>query len=166
VYDEVVVRLATPVEYDAVGKLTLDVYVHSGLISPTSGYVPTLANATDRAAHTDLLVAVVRDQVAGAVAYCPPGSPYAELAGPHEAEIRMLAVHPDARNRGIGRALVEACLTRAHEAGLSGIRLSTQLNMPEAQRLYVQLGFVRTPDRDWSTPSGKPLITFARTFGA
>ncbi|MEU6746158.1 GNAT family N-acetyltransferase [Actinomadura nitritigenes] len=160
----VTVRDARPHEYDLIGELTVEVYVHGGLVSPESSYVGKLRDAADRAAKSQLLVAEIGGEVAGAVAYCPPGSPYAELAGPDEAEFRMLAVLAKARRSGAGRALVGECAARARAAGLTGLRLSTQANMEAAHRMYERLGFVRTPDRDWSPIPGLRLLTYALTF--
>jgi ribosomal protein S18 acetylase RimI-like enzyme len=156
-----VVRLARPGDYARIGELTVEVYVRGGLISADSSYVSTLADAADRAAKAELLVAEVGGEIAGAVAYCPPGSPYAELAGPDEGEFRMLAVLERARGTGIGRALVQACVERAREAGLAGLRLSTQSNMHTAHRMYERMGFIRTPDRDWSPVPSVDLVTYA-----
>ncbi|WP_396453745.1 GNAT family N-acetyltransferase [Actinomadura sp.] len=162
--DALVVRVARPEEYELVGDLTVEVYVHGGLVSPESSYVKTLRNAGDRAEKAELLVAEVGGEVAGAVAYCPPESPYAELAGPGEAELRMLAVLEKARGKGAGRAMVTACVERARAAGLRGLRLSTQRNMRAAQRMYERLGFVRTPERDWAPAPGVDLLTYALAF--
>ncbi|MES9542036.1 GNAT family N-acetyltransferase [Actinomadura sp. NPDC000600] len=159
-----IVRTARPDEYDLVGELTVEVYVRGGLVSPSSTYVPKLRNAADRAARAVLLVAEDAGEIAGAVAYCPPDSPYAELAGPDEAEIRMLAVLEKARGKGAGRAMVRACVERARTAGLAGLRLSTQRNMESAQRMYEKMGFVRTPDRDWTPVPGLELLTYALAF--
>ena len=162
--DALVVRVARPEEYELVGDLTVEVYVHGGLVSPESSYVKTLRNAGDRAEKAELLVAEVGGEGAGAVAYCPPDSPYAELAGPGEAELRMLAVLEKARGKGAGRAMVTACVERARAAGLRGLRLSTQRNMRAAQRMYERLGFVRTPERDWAPAPGVDLLTYALAF--
>lgn len=159
-----IVRTARPDEYDLVGELTVEVYVRGGLVSPESPYVHKLRDAADRAAKAELLVAEDAGRIAGAVAYCPPGTPYADLAGPDEAEFRMLAVLEDARGRGAGRAMVRACIERARAAGLSGLRLSTQRNMESAQRMYEKMGFVRTPGHDWAPAPGVGLITYAMSF--
>lgn len=162
--EAVIVRPARPDEYELVGDLTVEVYVNGGLVSPASPYVSTLRDAADRAAKSELLVAETAGEIAGAVAYCPPGSPYAELTGPDEAEFRMLAVREKARGNGVGRAMVRACVDRARAAGLTGLRLSTQRNMDQAHRLYERMGFVRTPDRDWAPVPGLNLITYALAF--
>jgi hypothetical protein len=38
--------------------------------------------------------------------------------------------------------------------------------MTAAGRLYLRLGFVRTPERDWSPEPGVELITYGREIGA
>ncbi|MET7437677.1 GNAT family N-acetyltransferase, partial [Streptomyces sp. NPDC005568] len=79
------------------------------------------------------------------------GNAMAELARPGEAEIRMLAVAPQARGRGAGEALVRACVDRARATeGCVRVVLSTQRTMRAAHRIYERLGFVRTPERDWN----------------
>jgi ribosomal protein S18 acetylase RimI-like enzyme len=98
------------------------------------------------------------------VLYCPPDSIYVEIAAPHEAEFRMLAVLAAARGKGVGGALVRACIDRARDAGLTALRLSTQRNMRAAHRIYERIGFERTPDRDWSPVPGVDLITYALVF--
>ncbi|TDB81229.1 GNAT family N-acetyltransferase [Actinomadura sp. KC216] len=162
--DAVVVREARADEYELIGELTVEVYVGGGLVSAASPYVNSLLDVAGRAGKSELLVAEIGGEVGGAVTYCPPGSPYAGLAGPDEAEFRMLAVRESARGKGVGRAMVTACVERAREAGLSGLRLSTQKNMEAAHRLYEQMGFVRTPDRDWAPAPGVDVLTYALAF--
>ena len=159
--EPVIVRTARADEYELIGELTVQVYVDSGLIPATSSYVGTLRDAATRAARSELLVAETGGAVDGAVMYCPPGTHYSELAGPDEAEFRMLAVREKARGKGLGRTLVQACVDRARAAGISTLRLSTQRNMRDAHRLYERMGFVRTPDRDWEPAPGVDLLTYA-----
>ncbi|GLZ05472.1 N-acetyltransferase [Actinomadura sp. NBRC 104412] len=156
----VTVRLARPDEYARIGELTVEVYTRGGLIPPGSAYLHTLADAADRAAKAELLVAEVDGEIAGAVAYAPPDSPYAELAAPDEGEFRMLVVQESSRGNGVGRALVQECADRARRAGLVALRLSTQPNMRVAQRLYERMGFTRTPELDWSPVEGVNLLTY------
>jgi ribosomal protein S18 acetylase RimI-like enzyme len=76
----------------------------------------------------------------------------------------MLAVSAAARGKGVGGALVRACIDRARESGFTGLRLSTQRNMGPAHRIYVRIGFERTPERDWSPVPGVDLLTYALTL--
>jgi ribosomal protein S18 acetylase RimI-like enzyme len=88
------------------------------------------------------------------------GGPWAEQAAPGEAEIRMLVVDPAARRAGVGEALVRTCIELAGDEGCTAVRLSTEPTMTTAHRLYERLGFVRTPDRDWSPVEGVTLLTY------
>ena len=65
-----------------------------------------------------------------------------------EAHIRMVGVDPDARGRGIGRILMEACLREAREAGKTFVTLHTTPWMKVAQRMYESMGFLREPEAD------------------
>jgi ribosomal protein S18 acetylase RimI-like enzyme len=74
----------------------------------------------------------------------------------------MLAVSHAARGRGVGEALVRECVRRARHAGKERLLLSSQSQMHTAHRIYLRLGFVRTPARDWSpVPDLGPLQVFA-----
>jgi ribosomal protein S18 acetylase RimI-like enzyme len=157
------IRPARPHEYGAVGELAVDVYVGDGLVPAGSTYLERLADAADRAARAELLVAVddaIGRAVLGSVTFVRHGSRYTEVADPGEAEIRMLVVAPDARGRGLGEALVRACLDRARADGVPLMRLSTQADMVRALPIYRRLGFVRTPERDWSPVAGVDLFTY------
>ena len=153
------VRDARPEEYDAAGDLVADVYVTEGW-SEHDDYTAELRDARTRAAHADLLVAVLDGAVVGTVTLVLEGGPYAEAADPGESVIRMLATAPAARGQGAGAKLVEECVTRSRAAGLSAVRLSTQQKMHAAHRVYERLGFTRTPERDWSPVPGMELFTY------
>jgi ribosomal protein S18 acetylase RimI-like enzyme len=156
------IRPARPGEYDAVGELTARVYADGGFLRPGSPYERTLRDAASRAEKAELLVAEDAGRLVGSVTYAPGGSPYAETAeGPDEAGFRMLVVDPAARGRGVGEALVRACVARAERDGARTLRLSTQPEMTTAHRLYARLGFVRTPDHDWTPEPAVHLITYA-----
>jgi ribosomal protein S18 acetylase RimI-like enzyme len=159
----VLIRAARPSEYDAVGELTARVYRDGGFTRPDSPYLATLRDAASRAEKAELLVAVDEDgTLLGSVTYAAGGSPYAETAETaDQAGFRMLVVDPAARGRGIGEALIRACIERARRDGARVLRLSTQQDMSAAHRIYERLGFVRTPERDWTPQPGVDLITYA-----
>ncbi len=57
-----------------------------------------------------------------------------------EAEIHAVAVRPDARRRGLGRALVAAALDAAAARGVARVFLEVRAGNVAAQRLYLGLG--------------------------
>ena len=160
----VTVRTAREDEYAAVAELTVEVYVGGGFTPADSDYVAQLADADGRARAADLLVAIdPRDgRLLGSVALAVAGGSYAETAGPGEAVFRMLAVHPAARGRGVGAALVQQCLQRAVAAGCTRMVISTQPTMTAAHRLYERMGFARLPEGNWSPRPGVCLWSYAR----
>src|SRR5688572_22589828 len=99
-------RLARPADLDAVAALTVAAY-EEFVGGPEEGYRDQLAAAARRYEEAELWVAVDGDALLGTVTACPPGSPWRELATDGEGEFRMLAVHPDARGRGVGHALAD-----------------------------------------------------------
>jgi GNAT superfamily N-acetyltransferase len=57
------------------------------------------------------------------------------------AEIESVHVHPDRRGSRIGRALMQAAITRARELGCYRVQLTSNKARPEAHRFYRALGF-------------------------
>lgn len=55
--------------------------------------------------------------------------------------IKDLAVHPDARGRGIGRALLRSALVRLRGAGVAVVRLEVRESNEAARSLYADEGF-------------------------
>jgi ribosomal protein S18 acetylase RimI-like enzyme len=65
------------------------------------------------------------------------------LLDPKTAEMKRLYVRRAHRGKGLGRALAEAAIGLAREAGCARILLDTLPKMREAQALYDLLGFTR-----------------------
>ncbi len=64
------------------------------------------------------------------------------LHPPESAELKRMYLQPQARGRGLGRALAEAALSTAAVLGYEIVRLDTIAEMVEAAALYRGLGFV------------------------
>ena len=113
------VRVARPDEFAALGELTVAAYVSADPGTVDGDYRDELRDVAGRTAGADVLVAVDGDgSVLGGVTYVgDPASPSAEFTEPDAAGIRMLAVAPEARGRGVGEALTRACIERAQATG-------------------------------------------------
>ncbi|MDX3132249.1 GNAT family N-acetyltransferase [Streptomyces europaeiscabiei] len=150
---DITIRHVAPDEYATLGEITAQAYLGDGLLDfgESDVYLGELRDVAKRAAEADVLVALADGQVLGGVTFVPAGGPMADIAAAGEAEIRMLAVAPEARGRGVGEALVRACVERARTVeGCVRVVLSTQRTMRAAHRIYERLGFTRTPERDWN----------------
>ncbi len=148
---DVVVRPVRPLEHEAVGRLTVIAYDAVGRM--TEEYRAKLWDTAIRVSSgAHVLVAVVDGRVLGSATYVD--GPLIENPAAGDAEFRMLAVDPVAQGRGVGEALVQACLERARARGRARVAIYSMAFMPAAHRLYARLGFVRRPDRDVVFPSG------------
>ena len=160
----VLVRLARPDEYPALGRLTVEAYAAIDPGVTASAYADELRDVAGRAVGADVLVAVDErsgGEVLGGVTYVPDtSSPSAEFADADAAGIRMLAVAAGARRRGVGEALTLACIERARAAGRGQIVLHSTDRMTAAHRLYRRLGFARDPSLDCEGEPGLWLRGF------
>jgi GNAT superfamily N-acetyltransferase len=86
----------------------------------------------------ELLLAKRGDHVLGCIAL-------KSLEPPRVAEIKRLFVRPQARGKGVGKALVQAAIATAAQLGYGEIKLDTLPEMEGAIALYKANGFVPIP---------------------
>ena len=151
------IREARPEEYEAAGELC--VLAYAAIEGETDlGYFGELRDVATRAEVVPVLVAAEPDgTLLGTVTYVPGPGPYAESERADEAGFRMLAVAPWAQGRGVGRALVEACIARARSDGRTGLVILTRPSMHAAHKLYESLGFDRNRAGDFEFEPGEWL---------
>lgn len=63
--------------------------------------------------------------------------------------VRLLAVSPDARGKGIAQALLKESASYARDKGANFLYLHSGANMTQAIRLYEHLGFMRDESKDF-----------------
>lgn len=105
----------------------------------------------------ELLLAKRGDHVLGCIALRP-------LEPPHIAEIKRLFVRPQARGKGVGKALVQAVIATAQQAGYDEIKLDTLPGMQDAIALYKAAGFAPIPPYGSHPYPG--LVTLGRKLHA
>jgi GNAT superfamily N-acetyltransferase len=153
------IRLARDEELAALGNLVADAYAAlPGMPTPDQqpGYYAMVRDAPTRARNPAIrILAVVgsggellgsADLITEMAQYGSGGTATkrADAVG-----IRLLAVAPPARKRGVGKALARDCIERARSLGRSSVVLHTTRAMETAWRMYEQLGFRRSPDLDF-----------------
>ena len=159
---DVVVRDARDDERTTVRELTLRAYAeYAAVMAPTAwaGLERAVRAALDSEEAAELIVAEHRGELVGSVMLFPPASDaYGGMAGRASwPELRLLAVAPEARGLGVGRALVDECVRRARRTGASELGLHTSASMRVAMRLYERMGFVRAPEYDFQ-PEGAERV--------
>lgn len=161
------VRPIGPGEYEAAGRATRRAY--DEFVDPADsdwgGYLEEIGAVAGRAGRVPVLVAVEDGRVLGSASL---ETEEANLGDdpiePGTANIRMLGVDPDARGRGAGRALLDACIRLAREGGKRAVTLHTTEDMHAALALYTSAGFVRDPARDWKVDETFTLTAYRLDF--
>ncbi|MHA6480792.1 GNAT family N-acetyltransferase [Paenibacillus sp. strain BS8-2] len=149
------IREAEENEREWIRKQRIEAYrVHANRIPAGHWAALEQAISTDADAleEVKLLVAVEDNgEIAGSVAlFHPDIDAYDGLTEKQNIpEIRLLAVSPANRGRGIASALLEECFRRARSEGFAAIGLHTGEFMLEAISLYERTGFIRVPEHDF-----------------
>ena len=156
-----IVREARPAELAELGELRVAAYQAGGFLSDASNYGETL-RTLGHDGSGQILVAVDAGpgQILGTIMLQLWPDAGHVVRGPGEAEVRALAVAPEARGRGAGRALLQAVIDQARTSGVRHLLLCTQTTMLAAQHLYTETGFRRLPERDWDPVPGFTLLAY------
>jgi ribosomal protein S18 acetylase RimI-like enzyme len=155
----ITVRNARAEEFNAIGRLMVDVYSSlDGFPKPVEqpNYYRMLENVGEFPARpqTELLVAVSPDDsIKGAVVYFGDmqyyGSGGTAVNEKNAAGFRLLAVATDARGLGIGKILTQACIEKARLQKQQQVVIHTTKAMQTAWKMYEKMGFKRSADLDF-----------------
>ncbi|MDG5473726.1 GNAT family N-acetyltransferase [Jeotgalibacillus sp. ET6] len=121
-----------------------------------------ISSEADQQPGVELLAAEWEGKIVGSVALFPAKTDAYE--GFTDAldypELRVLAVSSEARGKGVGSALIDACIAMAKENGSEAIGLHTGSFMKDAITLYEKHGFERLPEHDFE-PANDGIIVKA-----
>ena len=162
------IRDARDGDRDAIRDVTLSAYEeYSALMSPEhwEAYRRDMLAALNEEGPAERIVAEQDGAIEGSVLLYPAGAvvraPDGGTLRRGQPEVRLLAVAPAARGRGIGRALIEECACRARRSGARLLTLHTTDMMRVAVRMYERMGFVRAPELDYRPAPGVVVKGYA-----
>lgn len=163
------IRDLAPHEGPALGALLVRVYsALPGFPSPAQqpAYYDMLTHIdrfTERPGARVLVAHTAAGALAGGVVYFGDMAAYGSGGTATQerdaAGIRLLAVDPQQRGLGVGKALTQACIALAQAQGRAQVILHTTQAMQVAWAMYQRLGFVRSDDLDFSQ-QGLPVFGF------
>jgi GNAT superfamily N-acetyltransferase len=153
------IRDARPEDRDAIREVTLAAYQEYAALMPGfwDGYRQNIIVSLDEVGSAEQLVAEHHGDVVGTARLYPPRrmriSRNDSLDMPWP-EVRLLAVAPPARGRGVGAALMQECVRRVRKTGGRVLSLHTTDMMQAALRMYERMGFVRAREIDFHPAPG------------
>ena len=158
------IRDATVEELDQVALLIRDAYQEYQASFPPEAwesYARDMMDVRGRLYISELIVAEHAGALVGAVTFYPNAS-QSEQEGwpPGWTGVRLLAVNPDARGLGVGRALMDECLRRSRLRNARTLGLHTTELMAVARGMYERMGFVRVPEFDFPGASGLVVMAY------
>ncbi|MGH7366093.1 MAG: GNAT family N-acetyltransferase [Candidatus Rokuibacteriota bacterium] len=155
------IRDARPTDRAAIEAVTLAAYQqYAASLSPPlwAMYRQSIQATLADVGPAAQIVAEEGGALAGTVLLFPAGAVMANPGGRvitlGSPEVRLLAVAPAARGKGVGRRLMEECIRRARAAGGPMLTLHTADIMSVAMRLYERMGFERAVELDVSPAPG------------
>ncbi len=170
---DLLIREAKPTDRDAIREVTLAAYQQYAARMPAhywEGYRQNILATLAAVEPAEQFVAELEGAIVGAVLLYPPRrlrptpeDGWVEMPWP---EVRLLAVAPAARGRGIGGSLMRECARRARQSGASVLSLHTTDMMQAALRMYERMGFRRAPELDFHPAPGWTVKGYCLELGA
>jgi GNAT superfamily N-acetyltransferase len=111
-------------------------------------YLEDLCSLADHWRDAEVLVAEVDGRIAGSVLFYPDAGSEGLGLPSGWAGFRKLAVRPEMRGRGLGRALTESCIAAARRRQAPTVGIHTTPFTRAARRMYEAIGFRRCPEFD------------------
>lgn len=153
------VRNAKPSEFEAVGKLMVQVYSQlDGFPNEKEqpDYYRMLSNIGEltKKSKTELLIAVSSvGKIVGGIVYFSDmqfyGSGGTATEEQNASGFRLLAVDHSTRGQGIGKLLSNECIEKAKRLNQEQVIIHSTKAMQIAWKMYEKLGFKRSEDLDF-----------------
>jgi GNAT superfamily N-acetyltransferase len=150
---DIIIREAKDSDREAIAGVLLDAYSQYSAFLPEAYWVEYRNSILDSVygeAPAARIIAISGKQIVGnALLFTSSETAYGrpEL-GIHSPILRLLAVSPAARGRGIATLLIREAVRRSLELGASTLNLHTSDMMASAIKLYERLGFQRAYETD------------------
>jgi GNAT superfamily N-acetyltransferase len=150
---EVSIREATEQDREIIAEVMLEAYSQYAAVLPEPSwedYRSSIRESVYRSGPVARIVAEIDQQIIGSVqlflsSEAAYGKPELGIESPI---IRLLAVSPNARGKGIATLLIQEAIRRSLELGASTLNLHTSDMMASAINLYHRLGFERAYETD------------------
>ena len=163
------VRRVHPAEYVEAGEITASAWSPREPIETAEwiGFHDRVADVAGRDAVAPVFVAVIEGKIVGSVTLelesrvTDQANP--ALLGSDEAHVRLLAVAPEARRRGVATALMAHCVATARREGKARLTLNTSAHNAGAQSFYQAIGFQRRNDE--VPADGSALVSYELDVG-
>lgn len=140
---ETIIREIQPADNRLIASVIRSVLEEHGVNRPGTAYFDESLNCMSdfyRAANSTYLVALDNGKlVGGAGAYPTEGLP------PGICELVKMYLLPQARGRGLGKALIEKCISFARQKVYTHMYLETMPELQAAVKVYEMLGFALLP---------------------
>lgn len=146
-------RTAESHEHSAVAQVILESYAEYAPLIPADAwerYAQNILDVRSRMTESALLIAVEDGEIVGSATFYPARLKRTQSEWPPEwTGARLIAVLPERRGRGIGKAIVEECIHISRDQNAAAFALHTTPYMELARGMYERMGFVRVPEYDF-----------------
>ncbi len=123
---KILLRDAIFSDFDTIARISVEAYQEYSTILEAQNWQKmqhSLSDVETTASTADFIVAEIETKIVGAIAYYPPGKSNSKFFDSQWASLRLLAVEPNYRGKGIGKLLTKEGIERAKEDSAEAIRL-------------------------------------------
>ncbi|WP_010284474.1 GNAT family N-acetyltransferase [Bacillus timonensis] len=149
-----IIRDAKKDELEFIRDQRVNAYLEHSRVIPTDHWralKKAISSEADCQTGVDLIVCELDEKIVASVVLFPAKTDAYEgqLDELDYPEIRMLAVDPGVRGKGVASALITECINRSKAKNHRYIGLHTGEFMEQAIKLYTKHGFERLPQYDF-----------------